>query len=187
MLKIGERKRPGNLVGIIWLSSMKIAVGTTSKHKLKFLQDLIEENKFEVETVPVEAQSLVSDQPLSSDETKQGSINRSMDALSKVNDADFGMGIEVGYELIDGKYNILCWTTLINAGQINSFCSEPFPLPDFHHKILTQNLFLGDHVRIFEAQSGDPGYKKLAWDIIYREPYIKDSLNKAIKFINMSN
>lgn len=160
---------------------MKIALGTTSKYKIAFIKKACQELDFKCEIVPTEVPSGIADQPLTSDETRLGSINRARAALERINRADAGLGIEVGYEKIDNSYNILCWATIFHNNNLVSCCSKPFPLPKFHDDIIKKGLYLGDHVRSFAALSNDLGHLKLANDIIYREPYIIDAVKQLIK------
>ncbi|MFA5047822.1 MAG: DUF84 family protein [Patescibacteria group bacterium] len=159
---------------------MKIALGTTSEHKINFFKKVCQELNFPCEIISIEAASGVSDQPLTTGETKLGSINRAKAAWEKADNADSGLGIEVGYEKINGTYNILCWATFFSNNEALSCCSNPFPLPDFHHGILEQGLFLGDHVRTFVTRSDNSDQLKLAYDIVYREPYITDAIRQVI-------
>jgi len=86
----------------------KIAVGTTSSQKIKYLREVLDETELSYDIVPVEAESGVASQPMSSSETKNGSINRARVSLETVYDADFGIGVEAGYELEDSRYSIFC-------------------------------------------------------------------------------
>ena len=71
-----------------------IAVGTTSKQKIDYLKEVLKELKVEAEIVPIQAESKISNQPKSTKETKQGSINRAREAFKKIK-SDFGIGIEM--------------------------------------------------------------------------------------------
>ncbi len=136
---------------------------------------------FACELIPFAVASGVSEQPITSDETKQGSINRAQAALGLEEDANVGLGIEVGYEKIDGRYNILCWATAVSGGEIISCCSTPFPMPEFHHDVVGKGLNLGDHVRTFRDMSYDPAHLRLAEDLIHREPYLMDAMRQIIE------
>ena len=77
---------------------MKIAVGTTSNQKLGYLQEILDEFEIKATLIPLDVPSEISEQPISLLETKQGSINRAKNAFEKCNNADFALGIEVGYQ-----------------------------------------------------------------------------------------
>ena len=76
---------------------MKIAVGTTSKQKIQFLEEVLRELGQVYSWESFDVMSGVSDQPISSKETKRGSLNRAKTALTLCNEADYSIGIEVGY------------------------------------------------------------------------------------------
>lgn len=135
---------------------------------------------FDCDLLSFAVASGVSEQPLTSEETKQGSINRAQAALGLAPEAKVGLGIEAGYEKIGGRYNILCWATAILDGKVISCCSTPFPLPDFHHEVVEKGMYLSDHVRIFQNLSDDPAHLRLAEDLIHREPYLMDAMRQII-------
>ncbi len=74
---------------------MKIGVGSTNKVKVGAVEEILQEyTKFKEAVVSsVNAASLVSDQPLSLQETLRGAMNRAQQAFS---DCDYGVGIESG-------------------------------------------------------------------------------------------
>jgi len=86
----------------------KIAAGTTSNQKISYLKEILNEFEVEYEIIPNEVESGVDSQPMTSYETKQGSINRAQRALNNSNEADFGIGIEAGYILDNDRYSIFC-------------------------------------------------------------------------------
>jgi len=165
---------------------MKIALGTISEYKIRFLKKVCDDLDFQCEIIPLAAPSGVSDQPLSSAETKMGSINRATAALEHINGADGGLGIEVGYEKLNGNYHILCWAAFVSANKSICCCSESFPLPKFHRDIIDAGSNLGDHVRTFAALSDDADHQKIANDLIYREPYITDAVRQVVKRLSGS-
>jgi inosine/xanthosine triphosphatase len=160
---------------------MKIALGTKSQHKIMYLGMVCKDLGFNCELASFKVASGISEQPITSAETKQGSINRAQAALELAPDANYGLGIEAGYEKIAGKYNILCWATAISGDAVISCCSTPFPMPEFHHRVVEQGLDLCDHVRTFRDLSDDPDHLRLAEDLIHREPYLLDALRQIIK------
>jgi inosine/xanthosine triphosphatase len=93
---------------------MKLALGTTSKYKVHAIQSVIHELEMDCEIYPVAAESEISDQPHSKDETKNGAVNRAKNAIKLVDDADLGLGVEFGYEPFeDDKYHMVCWAAVV--------------------------------------------------------------------------
>jgi len=136
---------------VLKLAGMKIAVGTTSKHKLEFLGEVLKNLDIKAKIVPVEADSEVSNQPLSESETETGSLNRAEGALRKVESADYGLGIEVGYH---------------QNGQGG--------------KIITKNQNLGDFVREFKKDDNKKHVTLIREMIIFRKELIMEATRNVL-------
>lgn len=161
---------------------MKIAVGTTSAQKLQYLQEVLDELDISADLIPVEVESGISEQPLSAIETKNGSINRTKNAYLACYDSDIALGVEVGYHPNDdGKYEILCYATLIDKnGRQLSAESHRFLLPDFHQDVLKDNKNLGDYVRKYLNDNTDQYSQEIGEDIRSRRPFIKVSIKSVL-------
>lgn len=161
---------------------MKIAVGTTSEQKLGYLNEVLGNLCLNAEIVSFDVPSGVSEQPISSKETKTGSINRAKLAFEKAKDADFGMGIEVGYHPNKvGDYKIFCWTSIVDKNsKIISARSHKMLLPEFHQEIVKSNGYLGDHVRRFIAESPSETSKAIGEILRNRKPFIESSIWLAL-------
>lgn len=160
---------------------MKIAVGTTSEQKIGYIKDVLAGLSIETDLESAEVKSGVEDQPVTSEDTKRGSLNRANGALEKNNDADIGLGIEVGYEKNDGRYEMLCWVSIVDHdGKTISFKSHQFPMPDFHTKTLDEGQYLADRVHDFHREGTDRAKARIRDILIYREPFIKTALEHAL-------
>lgn len=164
---------------------IKIIVGTTSEQKIGYVKDVLSELGVQTEIIPVEVDSGISSQPMTSEETRKGSFNRAKIALEKIPNSDYGLGIEVGYEInSDNKYEIFCWSTIISIdGKIFSSKSNSFVLPKFHQDILKKGLYLGDFVREYFKTDSDQLNQIVAEDIRGRKPYIVSSLRPVLIYI----
>lgn len=162
---------------------MKIAVGTTSDQKIGYLREVLDDLQIVAELLPIDAPSGVSDQPISSDETKAGSINRAKGAIAKAESADFSIGIEVGYHLDDnGDYEMFCWASISdNDGKITSAQSHKMLLPEFHQNILKTNQYLGDHVERFLSENTDEASQEIGNIICFRKPFIEAAIRSVFK------
>lgn len=161
---------------------MKIIVATTSKPKLEYLSEVLGELGHDIQLVPVDVKSDVSDQPLSEIETKSGSINRAKNALGCIDNADFSIGIEVGYHPdSNGKYEIFCFATIVdgNGTQLSSE-SHRLLLPDFHQNILKEGKDLGSYVRQFLYENSDEYSQNIGEDIRTRKSFIKSAVKSVI-------
>ena len=162
---------------------MKIAVGTTSEQKLGYLQEILDDLDIKASLLSCDVPSGVSDQPISSDETKTGSMNRAKSAMSKANDADIAMGIEVGYHPDDnGDYEMFCWVSIITKDdKCISAQSHKLLLPPFHQDILKTNQYIGDHVQRFLAENPDNESQEIGNIIRFRKPFIEAALRSTLK------
>ena len=130
------------------MKKLTIAVGTTSVQKIGYLKEVLRELGIKSIIKPIEVKSKVSEQPTTSNETKIGSINRAKHALKEIKDADFALGIEVGYhKYLKNKYEIFCWATVVDKqGYKISGQSYKFLLPEYHQKVLKSGKYLGHHL-----------------------------------------
>jgi len=170
---------------------IKIAVGTTSKPKLQFLEEVLKELKLKAELEPFNVFSEVSDQPISNRETKRGSSNRAKNALKLSKEADFGLGIEIGYHLNQDKnYEIFCWATIFdnNKNKISAK-SHKLLLPKFHQNILKENKYLGEFVRQYLDENKDEFSQEIGIIIRDRKPFIQTAVKTVLinYFVHLSN
>lgn len=163
------------------MKTLKIAVGTISESKINFLQEVLNELKIKAEIIPIEVESGISHQPLSSKETKKGSVNRAKRALKKESLVDLGIGIEVGYhQNPTGKYEMLCWATIIDKEEIISCESHHFLLPEFHQDVIKKGKYLGDHVRDYLKISNNKMIQRIGIIMRHRKPFITNALENVL-------
>lgn len=161
---------------------MKIAVGTTSEQKLQYLREVLDELNIDAVLTPLEVLSEISEQPMSFQETKRGSVNRAKNALANYNDADVALGIEVGYHPSpNGDYKILCWATIIDKnGRQVSTPSHRLLLPQFHQQKLKEGEDLRHYVRQYMVENPDNLSQELGIIIRDRKPFIQMSIKLAL-------
>lgn len=161
---------------------MEIALGTTSEKKKLFLEEILEELKIVADIKSFDVKSDIPDQPLDNEQTKQGSVNRAKKAIAFDKDADFSLGIEVGYHPNSvGDYEMFCWTTLVDKnGKQISTQSHKLLLPSFHQKILKENKYLGEYVRQYLAENPDPVSQHVGIIIRDRKPFIQTSIKLVL-------
>jgi len=174
------------------MRKFKIAVGTTSKQKIEYLEEVLCELKIKHNIYPVEVESGVSDQPVSIEETKKGSVNRAKRALDGVKEADFGIGIEIGYHKEKNLgYQIFCAVTIIDSNK-NEITSESHKLllPKYHQNILEKNESLGKHVHDYLKNTKVKNHTKKHLDevIRFRRPFIENALKTSlIQYLNLED
>lgn len=159
-----------------------IAVGTTSPQKIGYLKEVLREIRIKSIIKSVEVKSKVSEQPLTVKETKTGSINRAKHALKEIKDADFALGIEVGYhKYLKNKYEIFCFVTIIDKdGYKISGQSYRFLLPKYHQNILIKNKYLGHNLDGYARKTKNPVHSYIDTMLRYRKPFITSALKDVL-------
>lgn len=161
-----------------------IAVGTTSTQKISYLREVLKELGIKSVVKSIEVKSGVSDQPITSGETKIGSINRAKNALKEkeIKNADFALGIEVGYhKYLKNKYEMFCWTTIVDKyGHKISSQSHKFLLPEYHQKVLQSSKYLGDNLDGYSIKSKDSIGTYIDNIIRHRKPFITNALKDTL-------
>lgn len=164
------------------MKKLKIAVGTTSPQKIAFLKEVLKELGVKATVKPVEAKSKVSEQPVTSNETKIGSINRAKHALKEIKNADFALGIKVGYhKYLKNKYEIFCWATIIDRhGHKISGQSYKFLLPEYHQNILKSGKYLGNNLDGYSKRAKDSIHIYIDDMLRYRKPFITSAIKDTL-------
>ena len=162
---------------------MKIAIGSTSSQKLKYLKNVLAKIKIlNYEIISNDINSKISEQPLTSEETLKGSINRAKKAYSLNKGVNFSLGIEVGYELnTKQKYEIFCWSTIYDGLRVYSCKSNNFLLPKYHQDKIKNALYLSDYVRDFKDNKNYIK-NKLGLIIKNRDIIIKNSIFHVLMY-----
>lgn len=86
--------------------------------------------------------SLVSDQPLSQQETKKGALNRVYNA-QKETKADYYVGIEGGIEIVEEELECFAWVVILSQGKIGKAKTGSFFLPEKLTKLVKAGYELG--------------------------------------------
>jgi len=161
---------------------MKIALGTTSEGKRKYLEEVLEELQTSMEIESIDVGSGVSEQPLNNLETKRGSIHRARKAIRKSHSADFGLGIEVGYHPNkNGDFEMFCWASVTDrSGKTLSAQSHKIRLPAFHQQVLKEKKYLSDYVRKFIEENLNSVSQHIGIIIKDREPFIKTAVKSVL-------
>lgn len=164
------------------MKKIKIAVGTTSKQKIGYLEEVLKELKIKALIKSVQAKSKVSDQPITASETKKGSINRAKHALKEVKDADFALGIEVGYhQYLKNKYEIFCFATIIDKhGHQISLQSHKFLLPKYYQKLLASGKYLAHNLDGYAKKAQDSVHAYIDDILRHRKPFIVSALKDTL-------
>jgi non-canonical (house-cleaning) NTP pyrophosphatase len=116
----------------------KLAIGTVSEYKINAIKRAFADLDISIDPIAFKADSGVSEQPRAEGETKLGSINRAKAAMENNPNCDAAIGVEFGYEPVEGKWHMVCWATIVTKkeAEIYSEQSSTLELP----KALTDAL-----------------------------------------------
>ena len=130
-----------------YTAAVKIAVGSVSEQKLGYVEKILQEIGLAAELLPAAVPSGVVEQPLTGEATETGAKNRAQGALEQTPEADFALGIEVGYHQNErGNFEIFCCAAVCDHGGFAETCfSSRFLLPEFHQKVL--ELYISERRR----------------------------------------
>lgn len=169
------------------MAKLKIAVGTTSDQKIKYLKEVLKELKIKSDIISINVKSGVAEQPKTSEETEIGAINRAKEAFEKEKTADFSIGIEIGYHKNSGgEYEMFCWVVIIdkNGYQISNQ-SHKFLLPKFYQNLLNNDLYIGDNLEGYLKDKNNHIEKQIDDIVRYRKPFIENALKHALlRYLN---
>lgn len=161
---------------------LKIAIGTTYLQKIEYLKEVLQDIGVEANIIPTKVKSGVSDQPMTEEETFQGSMNRAKEVLKENADADFGLGIEVGYHQNKQKnYEMFCCTTIVDKDNVIQSCfSSRFLLPEFHQNVLKEGKYLGEYVREYKEGLNEPVTNYIRELVRGRKPLIIEATRNTL-------
>lgn len=172
----------------IYSQELKIVVGTTSLPKIKYLKEVLGDLKVKADLISLEVKSGVAEQPKTTDETRQGSVNRAKSAFKKYPESDFSIGIEVGYHKETNGYEMFCWVTIIDKdGYQISSQSHKFFLPKYYQEVLDKGLEMSVNLEGYAKHIKVKNHPKKHIDemVRHRKPFIENALKNAlIQYLN---
>ena len=124
-----------NMKKVIIASKNPVKINATKKA----FEEVFNEH-FEFEGVS--ADSSVSDQPMSNEETLKGATNR-LDNIQNLK-ADFFVSMEGGVDLLDDNYEAFAWIVISHKNKISKAKTATFPLPLKISKLIQEGYELGD-------------------------------------------
>ena len=140
---------------------MKIVVTSHNPVKIQAVRQAFKSQfpDHEFELIPLGADSGVSDQPMSDQETRQGARNRVDQARLKAPDADYWVGLEGGLDFFDGRLMAFAWMVIAGANdRISETRSATLPLPPKVQQLVSEGLELGEaNDRVFSTYNSKQG------------------------------
>jgi inosine/xanthosine triphosphatase len=96
------------------------------------------------EILPISVPSGVSDQPISSQQTLQGALNRAQAAREQIPQADYWVGIEGGVEEVAEELSAFAWVVVLSAAMCGKGRTGTFFLPARVAELVRQGKELGE-------------------------------------------
>lgn len=122
---------------------MKIVIASGNPVKIQAVEQGFKAYFNDIEIESVQADSGVSDQPLTDSETLLGARNRATEARKKISDADFWVGIEGGVQAEDSGLTAFAWIVIFGAGKKGEARTATFFLPKKVGHLVAGGLELG--------------------------------------------
>jgi inosine/xanthosine triphosphatase len=120
---------------------MRIAVGSKNPAKINAVKGTFIDGSFEI--VSVDAESGVSEQPMSDEETIKGAVNRAIQAAERA-EADIGIGLEGGVQQTQFGLMLCNWGALAVKGMEPIIAGGArIPLPEEIARQLLKGAELG--------------------------------------------
>ena len=121
----------------------KVIIASKNPVKINATKKAFEDvfnDRFEFEGVATE--SLVSDQPMSNDETLKGATNRLQNIQHL--EADYFVSIEGGVDLVESNYEAFAWIVISDKKKIGKAKTATFSLPIKISNLIKKGYELGD-------------------------------------------
>ncbi len=165
----------------------KIAVASNNPAKLAAVRDGFS-RVFPGETFEVLGEAVksgVSDQPMSSDETLQGALNRVNNIADQVSGADYYVGLEGGIEPTDGGMEAFAWIVVRGKnGTTGKGRTGVFFLPPAIEKLIHEGKELGEADDIVfnksNSKQANGAVGILTGDVITRSSYYSEAIVFAL-------
>lgn len=157
---------------------VKLALGSISKTKLRYLKEVLEELGVKVKISIHQVESGVGKQPMSRQETIKGAKNRAREALKRDGEAQIGIGMEGGLMEEGGVIKMVCVVAMADGkGNISWAESDKVLLPEKVAKKVEVGEQFGKVVREYSKKEDSKRVKEL----VTREKSFKQALRKAWK------
>lgn len=157
---------------------MKVVIASRNPAKINAVREAfsLQFPGKDIEYVPVEASSDVSEQPMTDHETRRGARNRARHASTAIPDADYWVGLEGGVDTIDHELLAFAWMAVLGrGGRIGEARTVTLPLPPSVKRLVEQGMELGDaNDRVFSTRNSK--HKGGAFGLLTRGLYTRESV-----------
>ncbi|MDQ0430441.1 inosine/xanthosine triphosphatase [Planomicrobium stackebrandtii] len=123
------------------MKKIRAAIASKNPAKINAVSSVLTNMEWTVDLSAVDAESEVSAQPFSQQETRQGAVNRAKNALG---DFDFAVGLEGGVYEMEGILYLCNWGALATQdGRLYTAAGAQIPLPSEIAEGLHKGIELG--------------------------------------------
>jgi inosine/xanthosine triphosphatase len=164
----------------------KLVVASTNPVKIQSALDgfhkMFPDRRFTASGITVP--SGVNAQPMTSEETLQGALNRASTARDLIADADYWIGIEGGVEERGGEMEVFAWVVILSREGIGKSRTATFYLPQELTRLVRQGVELGEADDVVfgrsnsKQQNGSVGL--LTEDVVTRTTYYEQAVILAL-------
>lgn len=140
------------LKGKMEMKKIRAAIASKNPAKINAVSSVLANLNWSVDLSAIDAESEVSAQPFSQQETRQGAVNRANNALG---DNDFAIGLEGGVYEMEGALYLCNWGALAaKDGRLFTAAGAQIPLPEEIAIKLRTGIELGPVMDDYANESG---------------------------------
>ncbi|ANU12679.1 Inosine/xanthosine triphosphatase [Planococcus halocryophilus Or1] len=134
------------------MKKIRAAIASKNPAKINAVSNVLKNMEWTVDLSAIDADSEVSAQPFSQQETRQGAVNRAKNALGEY---DFAIGLEGGVYEMEGILFLCNWGALATQdGHIFTAAGAQIPLPEEIADGLRNGTELGPIMDEYANESG---------------------------------
>ena len=134
------------------MKKMRAAIASKNPAKINAVSNVLKTMEWSVDLSAIDADSEVSAQPYSQQETREGAVNRAKNALA---DYDFAIGLEGGVYEMEGTLYLCNWGALATQeGHVFTAAGAQIPLPKEIADGLRKGTELGPIMDEYANESG---------------------------------
>ncbi|MCH4826959.1 MAG: DUF84 family protein [Planococcus sp. (in: firmicutes)] len=134
------------------MKKIRAAIASKNPAKINAVSNVLKNMEWAIDLSAIDADSEVSAQPFSQQETRQGAVNRAKNALG---DYDFAIGLEGGVYELEGTLFLCNWGALATQdGQVFTAAGAQIPLPEEIAEGLRKGTELGPIMDEYANESG---------------------------------
>lgn len=163
---------------------MIIALGSTSEDKKRILRSVFKKDfKINPKIIGVTANPKITNQPLDEETTIEGASNRAKEALKKVSECDFSIGLEGGLCLVENNYFLVCVAVILDKEDKKYIgISSKLRLPKSVSEKIKKGEQFGKAIRNFKKENyKDKNILPIINNLIKRDIAFKEAIVNSFR------